>query len=152
MARVSGVLIEQRWKAPGLVTISIDNYFPFFNMASRLPSRAGPTSSPQERRPPARPPLFSKGNVLGRGWGRSGRNAEGTSRHNRVMPFLVACSRFPYGQNELNRTRRAQWKNMGEKVYPLVSCLQNLHFSIIILPPNIRIFQVSQQFLQQISQ
>ena len=40
----------------------------------------------------------------------------------------------------------------GLLVFPFVSCLQNLHFSMIILPPNIRIFPVFQQFLQQISQ
>ena len=41
---------------------------------------------------------------------------------------------------------------LGLLVFPFISCLQNLHFSMIILPPNIRIFPVFLQLLQQISQ
>ena len=77
---------------------SYDFYWQLFSFFSIWPHACHPGQvQPRPHRRGARPPLFSKGNVLWRGWGRSSRNAEGTGRHNRVMPFLVACSRFPYG-------------------------------------------------------
>ena len=40
---------------------------------------------------------------------------------------------------------------LGLSVFPFSSCLQNLHFSMTMLPPNIRIFAIFLQFFKLIS-
>ena len=48
--------------------------------------------------------------------------------------------------------RSFQLLYLGLSVFPFISCLQNLHFSMTMLPPNIRIFAIFLQFFKLISQ
>ena len=48
--------------------------------------------------------------------------------------------------------RSFQLLQLGLSVFPFISCLQNVHFSMTMLPPNIRIFAIFLQFFKLLSQ
>ena len=47
--------------------------------------------------------------------------------------------------------RSFQLLNIGLSVFPFISCLQNLHFSMTTITPNIRIFAIFLQFFKLLS-